>query len=960
MSAHWVAAAENRHKRPRDDEPLDIDDDYGYSSETVGMGNREPATPAKQMPKIKLSLKLGSRRKHKHAAPQQSLPLATTTANETIRYADGCSYSDRYSDDEPVDIGGTDDYNVSSGRQNHEVPVERRPSYASGTPQLLTQAQSPNRQAEGTSGSNTPRIRLKFSLNNASRPARSEEPARMAAGHHKQHKPLAPPKPPQLQIHNAWYDDYATSHQPSPLTTGFSSVAPGSPSESIASNASSAYNPPRFSGKVEMMHAGQTTYSPSRASDADSDDNRPDYHTSDADGNTYDERALLSAGTGHARRGGAAPRRRGRPPLRGRRSFGSARVGTRPPTTPRHLSGSLTTTVSLKSSLVRLITRIRKRDSYGFFMEPVNTSVITDYLGVIKQPMDLGTIQRKVESGAYAGIGEFRQDVMLVCENARKYNGVGSIYARSADHVQDYATAAIDRETAKLERVGKATIPMRSSSTRHDSDSLYGSPHSHAQSRVASRSHSPSGSVSPHHDSAADEHSDSRMGGEGRRSSRLRWRGTSESRQQQQQQQHQQQQPLVDATPASIVDNFKWSGTRKKSKRASAVPKRITESQVKVALLADGSIDPAGFEEDVAQVPFDNGHVSAPLVISTASSANATLAHGRYFAPAAFGDYGPAISLGRGAVGGSGTDELGGDMQTVHGDALGLAYWSSMSSFIDGAGSEVVQYASTVMDHLTSGGYAVASRTLEFLAARSAGAEERSTDAATDWRIGSIDLPEFTGWLDTKHRRDQIYTQRINALAKQLSLHDISAKCAAEQNSSARPERISETQKRQMFAYNNQKLKELYESQQQQGGSGGIDAGELESLEASIYTLSEQMCLALTKSKLPTAQIPALRRPPVQTQQERPLASPAMKRKPRPVTTASASARTLTSAGTGTGASIPPPLPRAVPGNSSLVPPRQNRTVSTPSLPMLHSASLASTVQSDLINDLAVRNNDSD
>ncbi|KAI7833326.1 Bromodomain-containing protein, partial [Kickxella alabastrina] len=67
------------------------------------------------------------------------------------------------------------------------------------------------------------------------------------------------------------------------------------------------------------------------------------------------------------------------------------------------------------------------------FLEPVDTSVITDYRNVIKHPMDLGTMQRKVEAGTYMSIDEFRQDILLVCENARKYNGATSIYARSAD-----------------------------------------------------------------------------------------------------------------------------------------------------------------------------------------------------------------------------------------------------------------------------------------------------------------------------------------------------------------------------------------------------------------------------------------------------------------------------------------------------------------------------------------------
>ncbi|KAJ2553204.1 hypothetical protein EV175_003020 [Coemansia sp. RSA 1933] len=937
LDSDWVANAEIRHKRRREDDSLDDDDhSYGFPGETVKVVKREQTTPTNKVPKLKLSLKLGSA--HNHTEPQKqqqqqlTLPLSSsmpsvvaatastaTAESETIRYAYDHDSTDRYSDDELVDIGGAEHYSTHSDRQSQGVPVERRPSSRSSTQHLPpTQTLSPVKQESG-SGSSTPRIRLRFSLKKEPVSAKQEEPTQMTSVDRREQKPSPPPRMSQLQIRNTWHDDYSSRshHQPSPLATGFSSTMPGSPTESVMSNASSGYNV-RYLDRAGSLHTGQTTYSPSIASDADSDDNRIDYLVSDADGSTYEARTPLRASPSQA---DAAPRRRGRPPLRGRRSTNSARVGARPSTTPRQLSGASTTSVTLKSSLVRLITRIRKRDSYGFFMEPVNTNVITDYLGVIKKPMDLGTIQRKVNRGTYSGIAEFREDVMLVCENARKYNGVGSIYARSADHVQAYATAAIDRETAKLERVGRATVPVQSVAS-YDSGSLYGSPRSYAQSR----SRSPSSSVSPHHDSVADEYSDSRMGGEHRRSSRLRWRGASESHQQQN-----QHQPLVDATPASIVDNFKWSGSRKKYKRASAVPKRITESLVKVALLADGSIDPAAFEDDVALVPYDRAHIDAPLVVSTASAANSTFAHGRYFAPATFGDYGPSVSLGRGATGND-IGGLGGNLQTVHGDIMGLAYWSSISSFIDGAGSDVTHYASTVMDHLTGGGFDVASKTLEYLSSRDAGTSE-SGEAVIDGQLGSVHIRGLSEWLDEQRVRDQLYAERVNALAKQLSLQDISSRCAADQRSSTRPERMSESQKLQMFAQNNQKLKELHEMQLQ-GRSDDIGADDLESLETSIYGLSEQICLALTKSCLPATQVPALRRPLTvrSHQQDTHTTSPATKIIPRSLIRAAA--RPFNAAGSGTGGTPTPPLPPTAPGIASqLIPPRQNRTVSTPALP---------------------------
>ncbi|KAJ2836040.1 hypothetical protein FBU31_001469, partial [Coemansia sp. 'formosensis'] len=343
--------------------------------------------------------------------------------------------------------------------------------------------------------------------------------------------------------------------------------------------------------------AGSGSESESVMSDMDTDD-------SDGDGRTYDHSSLYSSAAATPKAPGGTGRPRGRPPLRGRRSLSqSTRPPTRAPGFPRKPVNTLTTSVSLKSSLLRLVKRIRKRDSYGFFLEPVDTSVITDYLGVIKAPMDLGTMQRKVEASKYRSIAEFRQDMLLICQNARKYNGEGSIYARSADRMQEYAIVAIDRETAKLESVGRASVAPED--LANDSDSVFGTtpqPQSYAQSPEHSRSASPCPS--------RDDHSD----GDYRRNTRRKWRASSTS---------EPSHSAAVATPASIVDIFKWSAAatgKKKPKRVTMVPRKINDFQMKVPLLADGSLDPTGFEEDLALAAYDHSAIGFPLIAGPRAS----------------------------------------------------------------------------------------------------------------------------------------------------------------------------------------------------------------------------------------------------------------------------------------------------------------------------------------------------
>eukprot|EP00462_Mataza_sp_D1_P023955 CAMPEP_0175139236 /NCGR_PEP_ID=MMETSP0087-20121206/10787_1 /TAXON_ID=136419 /ORGANISM="Unknown Unknown, Strain D1" /LENGTH=226 /DNA_ID=CAMNT_0016422217 /DNA_START=83 /DNA_END=763 /DNA_ORIENTATION=+ len=69
------------------------------------------------------------------------------------------------------------------------------------------------------------------------------------------------------------------------------------------------------------------------------------------------------------------------------------------------------------------------------FLTPVDWEYygLTDYPEIIKNPMDLGTIQERLEGGKYAGSEPFAADVRLVWKNAQKYNRPDSDIYVTAD-----------------------------------------------------------------------------------------------------------------------------------------------------------------------------------------------------------------------------------------------------------------------------------------------------------------------------------------------------------------------------------------------------------------------------------------------------------------------------------------------------------------------------------------------
>ena len=48
-----------------------------------------------------------------------------------------------------------------------------------------------------------------------------------------------------------------------------------------------------------------------------------------------------------------------------------------------------------------------RKDDYAFFLQPVDVTQVPNYLEVIKDPMDLGTMTTKVEEGRYRSLDEF-------------------------------------------------------------------------------------------------------------------------------------------------------------------------------------------------------------------------------------------------------------------------------------------------------------------------------------------------------------------------------------------------------------------------------------------------------------------------------------------------------------------------------------------------------------------------
>jgi hypothetical protein len=52
---------------------------------------------------------------------------------------------------------------------------------------------------------------------------------------------------------------------------------------------------------------------------------------------------------------------------------------------------------------------------------------LTDYPLLIKKPMDLGTVQNKLNEGEYLYVEDMIDDIQLIWDNCKTYNVAGSV-----------------------------------------------------------------------------------------------------------------------------------------------------------------------------------------------------------------------------------------------------------------------------------------------------------------------------------------------------------------------------------------------------------------------------------------------------------------------------------------------------------------------------------------------------
>ena len=95
------------------------------------------------------------------------------------------------------------------------------------------------------------------------------------------------------------------------------------------------------------------------------------------------------------------------------------------------------------NQLLHLLNDLQNHQSAWPFVHPVNRDEVADYYEVIKEPMDLSTMEEKHEKDLYPNPEDFIRDAKLIFDNCRKYNNETTPYAKSANRLEKFMWAQI-------------------------------------------------------------------------------------------------------------------------------------------------------------------------------------------------------------------------------------------------------------------------------------------------------------------------------------------------------------------------------------------------------------------------------------------------------------------------------------------------------------------------------------
>ena len=95
------------------------------------------------------------------------------------------------------------------------------------------------------------------------------------------------------------------------------------------------------------------------------------------------------------------------------------------------------------AQLLHLLNEMQNHQSAWPFQKPVDAEEVPDYYNVITEPMDLETMEKRLEEDAYATPDDFVRDAKLVFNNCKRYNNDTTSYWKNANKLEKFMNSKL-------------------------------------------------------------------------------------------------------------------------------------------------------------------------------------------------------------------------------------------------------------------------------------------------------------------------------------------------------------------------------------------------------------------------------------------------------------------------------------------------------------------------------------
>ncbi|KAI4469418.1 remodeling and spacing factor 1 [Holotrichia oblita] len=90
----------------------------------------------------------------------------------------------------------------------------------------------------------------------------------------------------------------------------------------------------------------------------------------------------------------------------------------------------------LQTGMHKILDHVKNHNDAWPFVDPVDEEYAPNYYSVIRKPMDLQSMEERLERGSYKTFSKFKDDFQLIVDNCRLYNGADNEYTKMVDNLQ--------------------------------------------------------------------------------------------------------------------------------------------------------------------------------------------------------------------------------------------------------------------------------------------------------------------------------------------------------------------------------------------------------------------------------------------------------------------------------------------------------------------------------------------